>query len=127
MKNLLLAINTNYWRILVRDSLKSQGYNVVEDKSVQDTDIDVAIIEIDWPKNDWIKTVQFLREKFNGKTKILLIMDRRIPIQTHHGKLLESVSKEYRTYLTTPFSVDELVYTINELTNQPNVADIVFQ
>ena len=127
MKNLLLAINTNYWRILVRDSLKSQGYNVVEDKSVQDTDIDVAIIEIDWPKNDWIKTVQFLREKFNGKTKILLIMDRRIPIQTHHGKLLESVSKEYRTHLTTPFSVDELVYTINELTNQPNAADIVLQ
>ncbi len=123
MINILVADDDKNTRLLLKAVLENEGYTVyfaqngVEALEVMDeTHIDLAVLDIMMPKMDGYEFTEMLR-KANNNLPILMVSAKQMPDDKRRGFLVGTDD-----YMTKPIDEEELILRIKALLRRAQIA-----
>lgn len=117
MARVLIADDSEFIRDTLRKILKKSGHEVVAEAANGEQAFlefekykpDIMTIDITMPGSDGIKVIKKITEKYSDSNIIV------ISAQTNKNLIFEALHNGAKTYITKPFSDDEVLSKIDKL------------
>ena len=117
MINILIVDDAAFMRMMIKDILEKNGFNIVGEASngAQAVDLykkqkpDVVTMDITMPKFDGIEAVKLIRE-YDKDAKIIMCS-----AMGQQGMVMDAIRAGAKDFIVKPFQADRVVEAINKV------------
>ncbi|MGL4571197.1 MAG: response regulator [Clostridium sp.] len=117
MINILIVDDAAFMRMMIKDILEKNGFNIVGEASngAQAVDLykkqkpDVVTMDITMPKLDGIEAVKLIRE-YDKDAKIIMCS-----AMGQQGMVMDAIRAGAKDFIVKPFQADRVVEAINKV------------
>ena len=116
-KNILICDDAAFMRMMIKDILTKNGYNVVGEaenglKAVEkytETKPDLALMDITMPEMDGIQALKKIKELDSGATVIMC------SAMGQQAMVIESIQAGAKDFIVKPFQADRVIEAVKKV------------
>ena len=116
-KNILICDDAAFMRMMIKDILTKNGYNVVGEaenglKAVEkytETKPDLVLMDITMPEMDGIQALKKIKELDPGATVIMC------PAMGQQAMVIESIQAGAKDFIVKPFQADRVIEAVKKV------------